>query len=161
MSISEALIRFFGSDGSSGRKYYPWLRTAIDEMEPAYRTETYYRITGDKIQGRVRITCTTEMVLVLSQIIYWNLPSAEGMSRLRVERDGEVWLAKSSREWASECGIPFQAAKDAVKRLELLGLIRLSIRHFRGHPTKHIILNVEALLEIARTSLRAHPELRK
>jgi len=33
--------------------------------------------------------------LLLSQIVYWYLPSKEGRSKLRVFKDGYYWIAKT------------------------------------------------------------------
>ena len=52
----------------------------------------YIDMAGDVIAG-----------LMLSQIIYWHLPSSEGKTRLRIVRDGYFWLAKSHTEWWDEC----------------------------------------------------------
>jgi hypothetical protein len=48
----------------------------------------YVDMTGDLIAG-----------LMLSQIIYWNLPAKDGTSRLRARHDGQLWLAKSREDW--------------------------------------------------------------
>jgi len=145
MTTEEYFISVFCKENWHGRKYYPWLREMLNRADPVFRKVTYHRITGIKETEWRRVNCTTEMVLVLSQIIYWNSPDAAGGSRLRVEKEGEIWLAKSATEWAEECGITVQSARDALMRLEVFGLIRLSILHFRGHPTKHIILDKDTL----------------
>ena len=43
-----------------------------------------------------------EAGLLLSQILYWCLPSKTGRSKLTVERDGRLWIAKELHEWYRE-----------------------------------------------------------
>jgi hypothetical protein len=148
MTVEDSFVSVFAYEGRHARKYFPWLREMLDRLEPVWHEVTHYH-KGKPRETEWRIVrCTTDMVLVLSQIIYWNLPDAAGESRLRVEKEGEIWLAKSATEWAKECGIPIHAARDAIDRLELFGVIRVSTLHFRGHPTKHVILNKDLLMEM-------------
>jgi len=147
MNSEEYVINVFAAENWHGRKYFPWLREMLDRQEPVWHeVARYYKDKPKEKEKEWRIIrCTTEMVLVLSQIIYWNLPDAAGQTRLRVIKEGETWLAKSATEWAQECGITVRSAREAVSRLELFGLIRLNTLHFRGHPTNHIILDIDAL----------------
>ena len=55
----------------------------------------YIDIAGDLIAG-----------LLLSQIIYWNLPSKEtGKSKLQVKKDGHYWIVKGREDWYNEIRI--------------------------------------------------------
>ena len=73
-----------------------WERASRDTLEVK---RIYVDMAGDLVAG-----------LVLSQIVYWHLPNREGKARLRVEREGDLWLAKARAEWWDECRIsPKQA----------------------------------------------------
>lgn len=76
--------------------------------------------------------------LVLSQILYWYAPSAKtNKSKLKVEKYGTWWIAKSAREWSEELGI---SPKQAVRSINVLverGLVISEVRRFDGSPTVH------------------------
>ena len=65
-----------------------WERASRDTLEVK---RTYIDMAGDLVAG-----------VVLSQIVYWHLPSREGKARLQVEREGVLWLAKSRTDWWDE-----------------------------------------------------------
>lgn len=85
--------------------------------------------------------------ILLSQLIYWNMPDKEGNIRLRVIKDNEYWLAKRREDWWDECRITPDQFDRACKRLEELGLIEKKLFKFNGVPTIHIKLNYEKVLE--------------
>ena len=96
----------------------------------------YVDMTGDLIAG-----------LLLSQILYWNLPDDAGKTRLRVERDGKLWLVKSHDDWWSEIRISPKQAKRALALLEDLGLIAREYHRFNGLRMTHISIVVEAFMQ--------------
>lgn len=87
----------------------------------------YVDMTGDLIAG-----------LLLSQIVYWHLPDDAGKSKLRVERDGILWLVKSHDDWWAEVRISAKQAKRALALLERQGLIERQYHRFNGLRTTHI-----------------------
>ena len=95
----------------------------------------YVDMAGDLIAG-----------LLLSQIVYWNLPSKNGSSKLRVQRQGHWWLAKKYKDWYDECRISERQARQAVTLLEEKGLITTAVFRFAGSPTVHIRVNPEQFL---------------
>ena len=50
--------------------------------------------------------------VLLSQIVYWC-----SNNRLRVKRDGRMWLAKRRVDWADECGMTPRQYDTAIKKL--------------------------------------------
>lgn len=76
--------------------------------------------------------------ILLSQIVYWNLPSKQGKTKLRVEKDGYLWLAKGREDWWDECRIKPRQFDTAFKKLEEQGLVEKKTFKFNGDPTIHI-----------------------
>lgn len=92
--------------------------------------------------------------LILSQIIYWFLPTKKGGSKASVQRDGYAWIAKKADDWWDECCIKSKAAARAIQVLEEVGVIETAIFKFAGNPTTHIRIIEDqflALLEVQIT----------
>lgn len=86
--------------------------------------------------------------LLLSQIVYWNLPNKEGKTKLRVKIDGELWLAKGREDWFEEIRISPKQFDRASKILLEKGIIEKKIKKFDGLATIHIKLNFDVLLKL-------------
>ncbi len=84
--------------------------------------------------------------VLLSQIIYWFLPNRHG-SKLRVEREGRLWLAKQRTDWWEECRISPKQFDRAIQVLADKGLIEQRRFRFSGSPTVHVWLNWPAVVE--------------
>lgn len=85
--------------------------------------------------------------LLLSQIVYWHLPSKEtGKTKLRVEKEGQLWIAKSRDEWWEEIRISPKQFDRASKILVQKGLIEKKLYKFDGRPIPHIRLIWENFL---------------
>lgn len=78
--------------------------------------------------------------LMLSQIVYWHLPSASGKRKLQVRHGGEYWLAKSAVHWREEIGVTPKQAYRSTKVLIGKGLIETCTKKFAGSPTVHVRL---------------------
>jgi hypothetical protein len=76
--------------------------------------------------------------ILLSQIVYWFLPDKEGKTKLRVEKDGHLWLVKGREDWWDECRIKPRQFDTAFKKLEEQGLVEKKTFKFNGDPTIHI-----------------------
>lgn len=80
--------------------------------------------------------------LLLSQIVYWHLPSKEtGKSKMRVEKEGEFWIAKGREDWHEEIRISAKQYDRAIKILEKKDLVVVKTFKFDGNPMKHVRLN--------------------
>lgn len=76
--------------------------------------------------------------ILLSQIVYWNLPDKEGKTKLRVKKDDVLWLVKGREDWWDECRIKPRQFDTAFKKLEEQGLVEKKIFKFNGDPMIHI-----------------------
>lgn len=97
--------------------------------------KAYVDMAGDLIAG-----------LMLSQIVFYYLPSKKGESKLRVEKEGHLWIAKRHSEWHEEIRITEWQAPRALDILAERGLITKKVFRFGGSPTVHIRLNPDQFL---------------
>lgn len=96
--------------------------------------------------------------IVLSEIVYWYLPAKDGKTRLRVRKQGRMWIAVRRWEWWDRARMtPRQADRGLGKLLEA-GLIDKAIFKFDGEPTTHVALN-EAVFLAAWARCLEQPEV--
>lgn len=119
-------------------EFYEWERTSRDTID---LKRCYIDIAGDLVSG-----------LLLSQIIYWFLPGEHGQ-KLRIEKEGTLWLAKGRVEWWDECRITPKQFDRAIQILKDGNLVETKRFRFKGSPTIHIWLNVPTLLERVNSNL--------
>ena len=111
------------ADGWEG--FLEWESASRDTID--FKT-IYVDMAGDLVAG-----------LLLSQIVYWYLPSKkDGRSKLRVYKDGHYWIAKARKDWWDELRIRAKRADRALSILEEKGLIVTAVYKFNRAPTKHI-----------------------
>ncbi len=79
--------------------------------------------------------------VIFSQLIYWNTPDNNGYSRLRVVKDGHLWIAKNHEDWEEELGINRHTVRKCLDRLEDRELIIRTLGRFRGIKTPLIRIN--------------------
>lgn len=91
-------------------------------------------VAGDVVAG-----------ILLSQILYW-------WPRATIQREGQTWIAKASKEWWEECRVTEDQARRSLKALRDRGLVETKVWKFNGTPVTHVRL-VEAALEEALASL--------
>ena len=97
----------------------------------------YIDIAGDLVAG-----------ILLSQIIYWHLPSKrDGQTKLRVKKDGKLWLAKGRDDWWDECRITPRQFDRAIGILVDKGIVEKERFRFGGSPTIHIRLVPEVVMQ--------------
>lgn len=95
--------------------------------------------------------------VLLSQIMYWWGPAKNGETKLRVVKDGQLWLAKSRQEWQDETGLTFKRLKNAKQKLIALGVIEERPFRFSGMVIGHIKLNLDGLeVLLEQQGLREH-----
>ena len=81
--------------------------------------------------------------LLLSQIVYWYLPSknrSDAESKLRVQRDGMLWIAKGRTEWYDEIRLSPKQFDRASNLLVKQGLIEKKVMKFGEDTRVHIRL---------------------
>lgn len=114
-------------------RFIYWEQSSRDTID---FKKSYVDLAGDLIAG-----------LLLSQIVYWHLPSKEtGKTKLRVKKDGHLWLAKGRNEWWNEIRITEKQFDRASKILVQKGLIEKKLYKFDGRPIPHIRLIWENFL---------------
>lgn len=76
--------------------------------------------------------------ILLSQIVYWFLPSKQGRTKLRVKKNGHLWLVKGREDWWDECRIKPRQFDTAFKKLEEQGLVEKKTLKYNSDPKIHI-----------------------
>lgn len=102
----------------------------------------YIDITGDLIAG-----------LLLSQIIYWNLPDQNGKSKLKVYKQNKYWLAKQRNDWWEEIRITEKQYDRAIKILKEKQIVEVENTMFDGKRTPHIYLNQKMLIKLLKEQI--------
>lgn len=123
-------------------QFLAWEATTRDTID--FKT-AYVDMAGDLIAG-----------LLLSQIVYWHLPNAQGASKLRVEKDGRMWIAKKRTDWWDEIRITGRQFDRAVAVLEEKGLVETEVYRFDGAPTKHIRLCQDRFLSVFTENVKSN-----
>lgn len=114
--------------------FLKWEETGYDSIKVK---RIYIDIAGDLVAG-----------ILLSQIIYWHLPSKrDGQTKLRVKKDGKLWLAKGRDDWWDECRITPRQFDRAIGILVDKGIVEKERFRFGGSPTIHIRLVPEVLMQ--------------
>lgn len=75
--------------------------------------------------------------LMLSQIAFWNQLGKTGKRKLKIQREGVYWLAKSANDWREELGFTQKQAYRCIGVLVKNGLIETRTMKFNGTPTIH------------------------
>jgi len=131
---AEVQTRCLEKSGADGwASFLAWERASRDTVD--FKT-IYVDMAGDLVAG-----------LLLSQIVYWYLPSKkDGRSKLRVYKDGHYWIAKARKDWWDEIRISPRQVDRALAILEEKGIIVTALYKFNKTPTKHIRIDKEKFL---------------
>lgn len=97
----------------------------------------YVDIAGDLVAG-----------LLLSQVIYWYLPDSQGKSKLRVQKDDHLWIAKGREDWWEEIRITAKQFDRACKILVSKGILIKDYFMFDGFRTVHIRLDHDQFMAL-------------
>ncbi|MBI4321874.1 MAG: hypothetical protein HY675_25550 [Chloroflexi bacterium] len=127
----------------SFNEFLLWERSSRDTVDVK---RCYIDMAGDLVTG-----------VVLSQIVYYYLPGRDGGSKLRVEREGHLWLAKRRTDWWDECRVTAKQADRAILLLEKMGLVETRLWKFDGAPVTHVRLMTDRFLEILRQTVQDGP----
>lgn len=88
--------------------------------------------------------------ILLSQIIYWYLPTKEWqdsggkhgkITKLRISREGHLWLVKRRTDWWDEVRLTPKQVDRAVRILKGKDIIITKVLRFKAAPTVHIRIN--------------------
>jgi len=102
----------------------------------------YVDITGDVLAG-----------LLLSQIVYWNLPSKKNGSK----RCGD-YLIKKREDWYDEIRLTPRQIDRVMKILIAKGIVDVKVQKsviYNGTPVHHIRLNIDILVELINKHLHS------
>jgi hypothetical protein len=134
------------SEADGWVEFLRWERGSQDAVD--FKTIYVDMAGGDLVAG-----------LLLSQIVYWYLPSKEdGRSKLRVYKDGHQWIAKARKGWWDEIRISPKQVDRALKILKEEGIIVTYRYMFNGAPTTHIRIDEEEFLAAWDAALHASDE---
>jgi len=96
--------------------------------------------------------------LLLSQIVYWHLPSKIGKTKLRVKKEGKFWLAKGRDAWWEECRITPRQFDRAIEILIEKGIVQKYLFRWNGSPTVHIHLVVDRLMDHVNATMEKYQD---
>ncbi|HHB3507866.1 TPA: hypothetical protein ACORDH_005000 [Bacillus cereus] len=93
--------------------------------------------------------------LLLSQIVYWHLPSKDtNITKLRIWKDKKLWLAKGRTDWWDEIRIGPRQFDRASKILVDQKIITKKVYKFNGDPMVHIHLHTDVFLKLLNKKVR-------
>ena len=119
----------------------------MTKNEFLYR-EQAYRVIGVRVELIRAMEGDVLTGMLLSQIIYWHTPAHDGSSKLKVQQEGQLWLAKSYKEWHEEIQFSKKQTHRCLMLLESMGIIKLRIFKFNNAPTMHIQIVWDVLLPL-------------
>lgn len=118
-------------------------------MQAFYKT---IQRNGGVAVRRVFVDLTGDLVAgaLLSQIVYWHMPSSKtGKTKLRVKRGGRLCLAKTRQEICDEACITLAQYRRAIKILKDLGLVETKVALFQGITRVHFFLDEDHLVHLS------------
>lgn len=80
-------------------------------------------------------------IALMSGISFWFAPSKAGTSKLRIRKDGQLWIARSRAEWAEDCGLSERQVERALASLRQKGLIITRQGLWAGKAILHVSLS--------------------
>lgn len=122
-------------------KFLLWEATSRDTID---FKKVYVDIANDLIAG-----------LLLSQVIYWYLPDKYGETKLRVEKDGHLWIAKGRDDWHTEIRISAKQFDRASGILVRKGILIKDYFMFGGFRTVHIRVDYARFMELWQIQLES------
>lgn len=110
--------------------FLAWEKASRDTIDVK---RCYIDICGDLVGG-----------ILLSQIVFWHLPDAEGRSKLKVRLNGRLWLVKRRDDWWEECRISARQYDRSIRMLSEKNLVTTEVHKssiYWGDTVTHIALN--------------------
>lgn len=109
-----------------------YLASEISDKDKITVKKIYIKINNDNLYDGV----------LFSQIMYWHGKNKEtGKPRMKVEKDGYLWIAKSYKEWADETCIKEATIRKSLDRMRNNNLIFAELYKFNSRPVLHIRIN--------------------
>ena len=94
--------------------------------------------------------------VMFSQIMFWHGRNKEtGERRMKIQKQGHLWLAKKYSDWLEECGINEHTAKKCITRIKKRGLIVTKLWKFNNTPVLHMRIDWD---EFERRIMSNRPE---
>lgn len=121
-------------------EFISWEKASKDTID---FKKIYVDVAGDLIAG-----------LLLSQIVYWHLPTKEGKSKLRICKKDRMWLAKQRGDWWEEIRITAKQYDRAITILEDRGIVTIWNTLFDGKKIPHISINGPELVEAINREIK-------
>lgn len=123
--------------------FIAWERASRDSID---FKKVYVDIAGDLNAG-----------LMLSEIIYWYLPSKNSdVNKLRIERDGYSWLAIRRTEWWDRTRLSPDQADRALGLLVKAGIVKKTRYKFAGELAVHIRVDEKVFMSMMADAIE-HP----
>ena len=117
----------------------------------------YADVAGDVLAG-----------LLLSQIVYWHLPTAKGVTKITTTYNDKEYLVKQAKNWWDEIRLTIGQYKGAIKILQNKGIITIEAHKsmfYQGVRASYIWLNFEVLIKLIEDSeknpVKAYPKRQK
>lgn len=86
--------------------------------------------------------------LLLSQIVFWFLPSKKGNNKTRATYKGKRAIAKNREDWYEEIRITPRQYDRAIQILKELDIVNVENSMFAGKRTPFIMLNGDVFLQL-------------
>lgn len=131
---------------SDYQQYRSFITSETASQDIIFAQKKFIDITGDLVTG-----------ILLSKIVYWFLPDKDGNLKVRVKKNGQLWIVKKRDEWYDEIRITPSQYDRAVKVLESQELIHTEVHKFDGNPTTHLTLNINILVEKLEAFIKTIP----
>jgi len=88
----------------------------------------------------------------LTQLRYWFSPATKsdtkGQSRVKIKREGKLWLAKRDDEWWDECYVTPKQVRRIKELLVKLEIVEIKVFKFKGVTTVHYHLDLQKYTEL-------------
>ena len=111
-----------------------WERQSKDTID---FKKVYVDMAGDLLAG-----------LLLSQIVFWYLPTKDGGNKLRIQREGEYWIAKRREDWWDEVRLAPREVDKSLEKLRAAGIIETRVWKFGGMPTTHVRILPQGFMDV-------------
>lgn len=109
-----------------------WLASEDAAQDVIHLKRIYIKINDDNLYDGV----------MFSQIMFWHGRNKEtGKPRMKIKKQGHLWLAKKYSDWEDECGINEHTARKCINRIKKRGLIFANLWKFDNVPMVHIRIN--------------------